>query len=282
MLLTLVLLVALAAAWASIRPRTDRVWTPDMAVMPEAEFRGDSVHVRGVRHAEYRTTEDFTVRHYDAAVDLRELESVWFLVEPFSDVRGPAHTLVSFGFRDGRYLAISVETRREPGEHFNPLLGLLKRYELMYVVADERDVIKLRTNFRKDDVYLYPVRATAEQRRAMFVEMLERANALRAEPEFYNTLTNTCTTNIVRHVNAIAPRKVPWSWKVLLPAYADELAHSIGLLDTDLPLERARERFHVNARALRWADDPEFSRRIREPEAPAASPAPRPVAAERS
>lgn len=265
-LLALLMLAPLLGGWLSVRPRGDRVWTPDMAVMPSARFEGDSVHLTGIRNAEYRSTEDFTVAHYDRSFDLRALESVWYLVEPFGDMKGPAHTLVSFGFSDGSYVAISVELRREPGESFSPVKGLLKQYELMYVVADERDVIRLRTNYRHDDVFLYPVRATAEQRRRLFVSMLERANGLRERPEFYNTLTNTCTTNIVRHVNEIAPGKVPFSYKVLLPGYSDRLAYDLGLLDTDLPFEEAKARHHINARALRYADDPAFSALIRRPE----------------
>jgi hypothetical protein len=173
---------------------------------------------------------------------------------------------VSFGFSDGSYVAISVELRREPGETFSPVKGLLKQYELMYVVADERDVIRLRTGHRHDEVYLYPVRADAGQRRRLFVSMLTRANRLREHPEFYNTLTNTCTTNIVRHVNEIAPGKVPLSYKVLLPGYSDRLAYDLGLLDTDLPFDEAQARHHINARALRYADNPAFSALIRQPE----------------
>jgi hypothetical protein len=265
-LVALLILTPLLAAWLSVRPRSDRTWTPDMAVMPHARFEGDSVHIAGIRNAEYRTTDDFTVSYYDRWYDLGALESVWYLVEPVGDMKGPAHTLVSFGFADGSYVAISVELRREPGEKFSPLKGLLKRYELMYVVADERDVIRLRTNYRHDDVFLYPVRATSEQRRRLFVSMLERANRLREHPEFYNTLTNTCTTNIVRHVNEIAPKKVPLSYKVLLPGYSDQLAYDPGLLDTDLPFAEAKARHHINARALRYADDPAFSTLIRRPE----------------
>lgn len=252
------------AAYVPIRPSNDREWTPDQRVLPSARFDGDRVTIRNIRNIEYRSTSDYVVRHYDRTVDLAALESVWFLVEPFEGLQGPAHTLVSFGFGGDTFVAISVEIRKEAGEAFSPLLGLLKRYELMYVVADERDVIKLRSNYRRDTVYLYPVKTTPENRRRMFVEMLSRANSLLDRPEFYNTLTNTCTTNIVRHVNTIAPRRVPLSYKVLLPAYADELAYDLGLIDTDLTLEQARQRFRINERAERFADDPEFSRRIRE------------------
>jgi hypothetical protein len=261
------LLLPMVGGWAAVRPSNDRDWTAENAVLPAVEFRGDSVRVRNVRNNVYQTADRFTVHYEDRAYDLRELESAWFVVEPFAqDWRGPAHTLVSFGFRDGRYLAVSVEIRKEKGESYSPVKGLLKRFEITYVVADERDVIGLRANYRKDPVHLYPIRAEQAQIRSMLVDMLTRANELRAEPEFYNTLTNTCTTNLVRHVNRIAPRKVPFSYKVLLPGYSDRLAYDIGLIDTDLPFEEARERFHINARAARYADAPDFSQRIRQVE----------------
>ncbi len=245
------------------RPSNTRDWSPDQAVLPTAEFEGDTVHVRNVRNTVYRTVDDYTVRHEDRSYDLGTLESVWFMVEPIASP-GIAHTLVSFGFADGRYLAISVEIRKERGEAFHPVKGLLRQYELMYVVADEADVIRLRTDFRRDTVYLYPVRTTPERMRQMLVGMLARANTLADQPEFYNTLTSTCTTNLVRHVNEVAPRRVnPWSPKVLLPAYADELAHTLGLLDTELPIVEARQRHRIDEIARSLPDTADFSAGIR-------------------
>lgn len=246
------------------RPSNQRDWTPDNARTARADFRGDSVWVHDVRNTDYVTTQRYTVHWEDRAYDLRQVQRAWFLVEPFSkDWRGPAHTLVSFQFADGKFLAVSAEIRKEKGEVFSPLLGLLRRFEMTYVVADERDVVRLRTNFRRDPVYLYPVRATPAQARAMLVDMLTRANHLADHPEWYNTLTNTCTTSIVWHVNRLAPDRVPHSLKVLFPGYSDRLAYDLGLIDTDLPFEQARERFHVNARALQAGDSPDFSLRIR-------------------
>jgi hypothetical protein len=144
----------------------------------------------------------------------------------------------------------------------------------MYVVADEHDAIGLRANHRQDDVYLYPVTATPDRVRALFRAMLETANELAEEPRFYNTLTNTCTTNIVHHVNELIPGRVPWSPRVLLPGYSDRLAYDLGLIDTDLPFEQIRDHFRINEEAARWADRPEFSVGIRSrlgarpPEAP--------------
>jgi hypothetical protein len=265
-----VLLTAVAAALAGaiaflilVRPSNDRDWSPDQARVPLASMHGDSVAITNVRNTHYRSTADYDVHWDDRAYDLRRLESVWFVVEPFSGWRGPAHTLVSFGFGDGEYVAISVEVRKERGETFSPLRGLLRRYELTYVVGDERDLIGLRANHRRDSVYLYPVRTTPERMRAMFLSMLERANDLAERPEFYNTLTSTCTTNIVRHVNVISPRRIPFSVKVLLPAYADDLAWDLGLLDTDLPRDRFRQAHLINDLAELYADSASFSTGIR-------------------
>lgn len=247
-----------------VRPSLDRNWSPDMQVLAHATFDGDLVHVTNIRNNDYTSTTTYEARYYDKTFDLSKIESVWYMVEPFSDAKaGAAHTLVSFGFEDGEYLAISAEIRREVGEEFSPIRGLFRQYELVYVVADERDVIKLRSNYRKDPVYLYPVTATKEQMRTLFVSMLTRANTLGEKPEFYNTLTNTCTTNIVRHVNEIAPRFIPLSYKVLLPEYSDELAYRIGLLDATHSLEELRALYQINDRALRFADDEAFSLRIR-------------------
>jgi hypothetical protein len=217
-----------------------------------------------VRYARYRTVSDFDVAWEDRTYDLDRLRSAWFLVEPFEpDWDGPAHTLMSFGFEGDDYLAISAEIRKERGEEFSPWKGLLRQFEIMYVVGDERDLIQLRTNHRRDPVYLYPVRAPRERIEQMLVSMLRRANRLRQEPELYNTVTNTCTTSIVRHVNELVPGRVPWSYKLLFPGYSDELAYGLGLIDTDLPFPEAKRRFRIDDDAQRAAGREDFSRLIR-------------------
>ena len=124
--------------------------------------------------------------------------------------------------------------------------------------------MKLRSNYRKDLVYVYPVKTTPEKARAVFLDIISRINKLKEKPEFYNTLTNTCTTNIVSHVNKITPKRVPFSYKVLLPAYSDKLAYDLGMIDTSLSFEDAREKYLINDRAMKYADDPDFSVKIRE------------------
>jgi Domain of unknown function (DUF4105) len=246
-----------------VRPSNERDWSVDQRRTAMAEVSGDVVRIQNVRNAHYRSTEDFDMRWEERTYDLRQLESVWFVVEPFADWRGPAHTFLSFGFGDGRYVSISVEIRKERGESFSPLRGVLRQYELAYIVGDERDLIGLRANHRHDDVYLYPIRATRDGMRALFVSMLERANALARTPEFYNTLTNTCTSNIVQHINVIAPGRIPFSYKTLLPAYSDDLAFDLGLIDTELARDQYRAAYRINDLARLHADSAAFSAAIR-------------------
>lgn len=250
--------------WLSIKPSNVREWSLDQAVLARAEVNGEQVTVRNIRNCSYRTTQDYDVAHYDRTFDLGALESVWFVVEPFDGTPGAAHTFFSFGFKGGRYVAISVEIRKEKGESYSPVKALFKQYELMYVIGDENDLIKLRSNYRNDTVYLYPIRASASARRDLFLEMVTAADRLAENPEFYHTLWNTCTTRIVDHVDKLFPGKVPFSFKILFPARADRLAYDLGLIDTELSFEEARRRFHINDRARRFADSPDFSTKIRQ------------------
>jgi hypothetical protein len=253
-----------ALVWGTTNPSNQRDWAANLAVLPDAEFEGDLVRVHNIRNTSYETPAIYTPAYYDRTFDLNRLETVWFLVEPLSKSGAVAHTFLSFGFEGPEYVAISVEARKEKGESYNFLKGLFGQYELMYLVADEMDVIRLRTSYRRDDVYLYPIKASQESMRELFVAMLSRANQLRERPEFYNTLTSNCTSNIIGHVNGLSPRRIPFSLARLLPGYSDRLAYGLGLIDTDLPFEEARRRFKINDRAIEYAESPDFSLRIRE------------------
>jgi hypothetical protein len=234
------------------------------ARVPRAEFEGSRVHIGGVRN--FRWTPDGGVAPaWDARTyDLDRLQGVWFVLSPFGQRwRGPAHAFLSFQFGDSSFVAISVEARKELGETYSIWKGLLRRYELMYVVADERDVLPRRVQVFKDDVYLYPVRVGPQRARSLFVDMLQRSNALRDRPEYYNTATNNCTNNVLDHVNRVGDEKIRGGWRVILPGYSDALAYQHHFIDTDLPLEAARKRFRVNQIAERCALDEAFSVCIR-------------------
>ena len=261
----LAMIVAIGIWMASLEPRGDRAWIPEQAVAAEASVDRGVARVHNLRDFTYTTRKEFKVKYADRTYDLNKLTSVWYVLTPFNESwRGPAHSFVSFGFADSQFVSISVEARREPGETYDAVKGLFRRFELMYVIGDERDLIGQRAAFDSDRVYLYPIKASPERMRFMFVSMLERANKLRERPEFYNTLTNNCTSNVVAHVNRIVPNAVPSGYKTMMPGYTDEVAMKLGLIDTKLDLDKARERFQINARARKYINDPQFSLRIRD------------------
>jgi uncharacterized protein DUF4105 len=244
-------------------PSNDRDWIPELKELATADFEGDKVTVHNVRSAEFYSYRDCLVENYDKTYDLSKLRTVDFIMIPFADNRAIAHTMLSFGFEEGEHVGVSAEVRLEKGESYSAAVGLFGQFELIYVVADERDLIRVRAEYRNVDVLLYRTTATPEQARALFVDVMKRVNQLHDHPEFYDTLSNNCTTNIVRHINALAPGSVPYDYRVLLPGYADSLAYDLGLIDKSVPLSEARRRARINDLVLRYKDDPHFSQRIR-------------------
>lgn len=255
-------LTALICVHITTTPSNDRRWTQDQAVLPYAEFNGAEVTIRNIRNFIYASTTAYTPQYYDKTFNLDELESVDFIVEPLKPI-AVAHTFVSFGFKDGNHIAVSVEIRKEVGESFSPLRGLFNQFELMYVIADERDVLQLRALHRKDPLYLYPTKISQEKARTLLLSMLTRANTLHETPEFYNTITSTCTTNIVDHINELEKGLVPWDLRVIFPLRSDAYAYELGLIDTSLPFEDLQQRQLINEYVETYADDPNFSQKIR-------------------
>lgn len=260
----IVVLIA-SGVWSSMEPTNDREWKPEHAVLPVVIFDGDQVEIRGIRNFSYFTADSFNIDYYDRTYNLLEISSVWFVVSVFNpDRRGLAHPFLTFGFDSGDFLTISIEARQERGESYSLTGGVFRKFEVIYVIGDERDVIGTRAIQRDDEVYLYPVRASREKIRDLFVDMLTAANGLHDAPEFYNTLTNNCTTRLHEHVNKVAPGSVPLGWRIYFPGYADEVIFERGLIDTELSLSEARERFRINEKARRYAESSDFSMRIRE------------------
>ncbi len=260
----LLLFAVLLVSWSALAPSNDRDWQPEVAVLPHATIDGDRVTLHNIRNFDYRTETDFTPAYYDKTFDLRQLEGVDLVASYWM---GPAiaHIFLSFGFESGDHLAISIETRKERGEGYSTVQGFFRQYEVYYVVADERDLIRVRTNYRKDppeDVYVYRLHGAAEDGRRLFLQYLSEINALKDRPEWYNTLTTNCTTAIWMH-SRINPDHPPLSWKILVSGYTPEYLYEVGKLDNSLPFTELRRRAHVNARAQAADKAADFSRRIR-------------------
>jgi hypothetical protein len=244
-------------------PSNYRNWKAEFATLPEATLADDVVQIKNVRNCLWVTDEDFILRHYDRTFRLSDVRSVDFFVVPFTGAEILAHTMLSFGLADGTYLAISVEVRLEEGTQYDPLLGAMRQFELTYVVADERDVVLLRTAHRKVDVYCYRSTASPAQAQAMLKDMLARVNGLARQPEFYDTITNNCTTNIVDHINRLAAGRAPADVRVMLPGLADQYAYDLGLIDRKLPFAETKRRARINDLADQYLEAPDFSQKIR-------------------
>lgn len=223
--------------------------------------------IRNVRRCRYFDGDTYVVHHEDREYNLDDLRSVDFIVIPFENMPAIAHTMLSFTFASPglapERLALSVETRKEVGEEYKAWKGSGRQYELMYVLADERDVIGVRANHRREDVYLYETTATPEQARRLLIDVLGRTNELAARPEFYDTLTNNCTTNITRHINRIAPNRIRYDYHVLLPGYSAKLAYDEGLIVQKGSFEETKALAYITPKAILHAEREDFSELIR-------------------
>ena len=258
------LFALLLACWSSIAPSNNRDWQPDTAVLAYASIDGDHVTLHNIRNFDYRTETDFTPAYYDRTFDLQQLDTVDLFAVYWM---GPAiaHVFLSFGFTDGNHVAFSIEARKERGEGYSSVQGFFRQYELYYVVADERDVVRVRTNYRRDppeQVYLYRLRGSAAARRQLFLEYVRQINALKEHAEWYNTLTSNCT-NSIWFLARLLPAHVPYSWKILVSGYLPEYQYEQGRLDTSVPFDELQRRAEINALAQAADRAADFSQRIR-------------------
>ncbi|HEY9215506.1 MAG TPA: DUF4105 domain-containing protein [Ancylobacter sp.] len=260
----LALAVALVAAvlwWMSIEPSDNRDWAPDVARGITARIQGSEVIVSNVRNFEWRTETDFTPRWETRRYEPDAITSV----DLFTSVWGNpaiAHTLISFGFSDGQHLVFSAEIRRERGEEFSEIGGFFKQFELVMIAATESDIVRLRTNMRREDVHLYPLRMSPERARELFVSFLQMGNDLARQPKFYQTVTSNCTTVIFKLARLVNPG-IPLDWRILVSGYLPEYLYDHGLIANDRPFEEIKAGAAISPRALKQPDAADFSAMIR-------------------
>ena len=259
----LALFAVVAVWWSSIKPTNNRDWQTDVAVLPYASIQGNLVTIHNIRNFNYRTETDFDPNYYDKTFDISKITSV-DLITVYWMGDAIAHVMISFGFGGTDYVTFSIETRKAKGQEYSSIKGFFKKYGLIYVVGDERDLIRVRTSFRnpQEDVYLYRIRVTPERARQFFMEYVKKINELRETPEFYNTLTTNCTTSIITLIRAFGG-DIHYSWKILLSGYTAQYAYELGRLDTTLPFAELRKQSYINKRTHEAGDDQNFSLKIR-------------------
>ena len=264
LLISLCAFALLVFLFFRIPASNERDWQTDVSVTPYATIKGESITIHNVRNFAYRTETDFVPRWETRTYDLSKLDSV-DLIAVYWAGKAIAHIMVSFGFAGKDYLAVSIETRKEQGESYSTLAGFFRQYELYYVVADERDVVGVRTTYRQpqEDVYIYRVKGPLKNARRVFLDYLEGMNELHEHPSYYNTLTTNCTTSVLFHTR-MNPESPPMSWKILLSGYVPDYLYELGRLDTSHPFVELERLSRVNERAHAAGADAAFSRRIRE------------------
>ncbi|WP_414662510.1 Lnb N-terminal periplasmic domain-containing protein [Horticoccus sp. 23ND18S-11] len=263
--LGLTLLVAAAivgGGWLGRTPRTDRDWDPEGAELAWGEVAGDVVTVHNVRNFTWRSPTDVTPRWETRTYRLSQLRHLDFIMTYWGSPH-VCHTMVTFDFGPDGRLCASIEARREVGEEYSALRGMFRGYELIYVLGDERDLVRLRTRIRPhNDVHLFRLKATPEVTRTMFLDYIDTANGLRSRPAWYHSLLTNCSTSIRHHVRR-AHIADPWDWRVLANGHADERLYEFGYVERDLPLPELKRRSHINEAALAADQAPDFSDRIR-------------------
>jgi hypothetical protein len=231
---------------------------------------GDTLRVHNVRNFDYRSETDFTERWEDRTYDLAKLQGMDIFISYWGSPY-IAHPVISWDFGDGEHLAFSIETRKERGEEYSAIRGFFREYELVYIAADERDLVRLRTNYRGEDVYLYRVRVAPGVPRALLLAYVEHANDLAAQPQFYNAAIDNCTTGIRVNSQVIGAAQ-PWDYRILVNGLGDQMLYERGRIDTSMPFEELKAASLIVEKAKAADQASDFSQRIRE-----GLPQPRPL-----
>ncbi len=245
-------------------PSHDRDWVSETSVMPWAEIDGDRIVLHGIRSNRYRSETDFDLVHRDEVFDLARLTDV-DLCHVYWGSPLIAHTMFSFGFDDGRRVCLSVETRREQGEQYDAIKGFFRQFELIYVWGDETDLVRLRTDHRGEQVYVYRLNLPIDRMRLVLLECLKTTNALHERAQWYNAIAHNCTTTLLGHTRPIVNPDAVFDWRWLANGLMHEVMHERGTIDRSIPLEELRRRSLVNGRVPAEVEGVEYSRRLREP-----------------
>ncbi len=239
-------------------------WIASVAVMPSVTFKGNDVFIKNIRDFQYESEKDFKVHYYNKEFDLDNIESLYYVLSYWDGNKAIAHTILSFGFKGGDYLCVSVETRLKKDQPQTGLMGLYNQYGIIYVLSDEKDVLRLRTNFRNEEVYMYQVKAKKEMIRSLFVSILQKVNRLNTHPEFYNVLKENCLTSLLMDLRHARGERMEFDYRYICNGYSDKLFYERGAFqDQEMTFNEFKNLHHINQYINKDSDINDYSKEIR-------------------
>jgi hypothetical protein len=268
LIVTISMLLWLVCVGFLLQPSNQRDWEFGMERLPQLTIHGGTVRVQGLRDFRYTPSGTHSSNYVDRVFEADRIERVWFVKEPFTIApftrfKGVAHTYFVFDFQDQPPLVISVEARREKGETYDAVRGLLNQYELIYIWGTEHDQTGRRAVLEQNRLYMYPLTIPAESARALFLQLAEASQQLETRPRFYHTLTSNCTNELAKAANQVKPGAIPPNRALLFPGHSDEVLHRLGFIPNDLPLESVSQAYYISDLVLANYGHEDFSRLLR-------------------
>jgi len=263
MTIFLLSILILASLFYLKKPTNNRDWRPEQSKLSSAKIDGNEIFIKNIRNCTYKSENDFKLNYYDKKFDLKKIKSIDLVLQHIKKVPLAAHVFLSFGFEGGEYLSVSIEARRKKNKKYSIFWGLFKSFELIYIIADESDIMKLRPLHQKDKIFIYPLNIEKEKIENIFVDILARANKTKDKPEFYNSFINSCVTNVFNHIKKGGSIEMPKSWRFLFPAVLDKFMYDINMIKTNLSFEDLRKKHLINQKAEKHKNESDYSVKIR-------------------
>lgn len=261
--IVVVVLIGYALLHIFTTATNDADWDLQYAKPASAELSSDEVKIHDIRNFTYTSPSTYDTAYYDRTVNLSKIQQAYFVTEPFSAHPGVVRSFVTFLFDKDQYVSIAVDIRKTSYQHFSPWFGLLNQYQIIYTIADERDLITQRVLANHDRVDVYPMTLSADQTRSLFVDMISRANYYKDHPEFYNTLTKNSTRFTLNHIGRALNKSIPWTYQSLFPQNADHVLYDLGAIPNDISFQAVQAKYNVDSKVLQSANDTKFSTLIR-------------------
>lgn len=233
-------------------PSLDRSWDEDVNVLAGVDFSADeTVTLAQIRDWQYSVNAIRSKSYFDASFDPNDIVAMWMYEQQLDPSGLIAHTFVVFEFDESyeraRYLGLSVETRRERGETYSIIGGALRSFEITHIWATEEDLVTRRVQFLNYPLTRYRLEIPAAYRSRIFLKFAEETRSLASQARWYNTISNNCTSSLIKFVNASEPGAIPLHHSYVLTGKVDDYLEELGYKTSNDSLHVTRDFLESNA-----------------------------------